>query len=92
MAIDVLSSAYNVAIRASSRRTTGVSRPQAVGFDIGTSRSSPLADLAIEDTIGEPSRAQLFPYRLENQGPPTRRTSLTDVLPDGTTFSSITKQ
>ena len=75
MAIDIMSSAYNVADSSTSlaQDQRGVSRPQAVGFDIGAYELvKPLADLAIaKTTAGEPQSGSHFSYIIdvENQGP-----------------------
>lgn len=97
MAIDSRSPAYNVAESTSSlaQDQRGVPRPQAIGFDIGAYEFiKPLADLAIaKTTVGEPHAGQYFSYIIdvENQGPADAQdVSITDVLPDGTVFSSIT--
>jgi uncharacterized repeat protein (TIGR01451 family) len=97
MAIDSKSPAYNVADSATSlaQDQRGVPRPQAIGFDIGAYEFiKPLADLAIaKTTVGEPHAGQTFSYIIdvENQGPAdAQNVSLTDELPDGTVFSSIT--
>ena len=97
MAIDSKSPAYNVADSTSSlaQDQRGVPRPQAIGFDIGAYEFiKPLADLAIaKTTVGEPHAGDRFSYIIdvENQGPAdAQNVSITDVLPNGTVFSSIT--
>jgi uncharacterized repeat protein (TIGR01451 family) len=97
MAIDATSPAYNVADSTTSlaQDQRGVSRPQAIGFDIGAYEFiKPLADLAIaKTTVGEPHAGDHFSYIIdvENQGPAdAQNVRITDLLPDGTVFSSIT--